>query len=104
MTGSGSDGHAGRRQGSVFLERSTYRRRRLVDALRLLPLLGIGLWAVPLLWNAQAHETPMSHAILYVFGVWLILVVAAGLMAVRVGRPQEDTEHSDEPDGPMARF
>ena len=35
---------------SVFLERETYRRRRIMDAARLLPLLGVALFALPLLW------------------------------------------------------
>lgn len=101
-----SDGGATTRrgQGPVFLERSTYRRRRLVDAMRVLPLLGVGLWTVPLLWNVQARETPMSHAVLYVFGVWLLLVIAAGIMAVTVARWQTDTDEPAEMDGSATRF
>ncbi|KAA0920273.1 hypothetical protein FLO80_03925 [Aquicoccus porphyridii] len=104
MSGTEHRAQSGRGQVSVFLERSTYRRRRLVDAMRLLPLLGVGLWAVPLLWNARARETPMSHAVLYVFGVWLLLVVAAGIMAVMIGRRNSDTGEPGEADGPAMRF
>ena len=69
----------------VFLERQTYRRRRLLDAARLLPFLGAVLFAVPLLWptsaakhtaSAQPDPLPMSHAVIYIFLAW------AGLIAL----------------------
>ncbi|MDX2484035.1 MAG: hypothetical protein QNK42_10310 [Pseudodonghicola sp.] len=66
---------------SVFLERQSYRRRRLTDAARLLPALGILLYAVPLLWPAAddtggAEPMPTSGAILYIFLVWALLILA----------------------------
>lgn len=70
----------------VFLERATYRRRRLIDAIRLIPVLGGLLWAVPVLWGLG--ETPSSVALLYIFGVWLGLVIGAALLSralVRAG-------------------
>ena len=67
----------------VFLERGSYRRRRMMDALRFLPILGILLWMVPMLWPTPA-EVPepvdtiaMSTAVVYVFAVWCALIVAA---------------------------
>jgi nitrate reductase gamma subunit len=67
----------------VFLERQSYRRRRIMDAARLLPLIGAALLAVPLLWAnpdaGTAEAVPMSHAIVYVFGVWAgLIVLSAG--------------------------
>lgn len=103
MSGSEQTGPSRHGQVSVFLERSTYRRRRLIDAMRLLPLLGLGMWFLPLLWNAQASETPMSHAVLYVFGVWLFLVVVAGIMAVLIARRNSDADEPAEADGPATR-
>ncbi|MEX3315070.1 hypothetical protein [Sulfitobacter sp. PS-8MA] len=70
----------------IFLEKRSYRRRRMMDAVRLLPFLGLLLWMVPLLWpvpepTAPAAETapgmPMSAALRYLFGVWLLLILAS---------------------------
>lgn len=64
----------------VFLERQSYRRRRLADAARLLPLFGALLFAVPLLWPGTdtADRMPTSAATMYIFSIWagLILVNA----------------------------
>jgi len=66
----------------VFLERSSYRRRRMMDALRLLPVLGLLLWMVPILWPTAADDPAtteaisMSTAVVYVFSVWCALIVA----------------------------
>jgi hypothetical protein len=73
-----------RRRGPVFLERATYRQRRLVDAARLLPLLGVFLWAMPLLWGTGGTAT--SAAILYIFAAWLGLVIGAAALALGLGR------------------
>lgn len=89
---------------ALFLERRSYRQRRLMDALRLLPLLGAVLWAVPLLWGqpetasgmAKGAEVsggvPTSRAMLYVFGVWAILAVLALLLSLRLDRSVDNTD------------
>jgi len=77
----------------MFLARANYRYRRMTDAVRLLPLTGALLWSVPLLWTRG--ETTSSVAFLYVFGVWLVLVVLAGLLARRLGRGGWSDEQSD---------
>lgn len=74
--GAGTD----RRSPAVFLERQTYRRRRLMDAARLLPVLGALLFAVPLLWPGAedagaAAPMPTSRAIRYIFLVWALLIL-----------------------------
>lgn len=67
----------------VFLERRSYRRRRMMDALRLLPVLGVLLWMLPLAWPTPSAGpvTPdamaMSTAMIYVFAVWLLLIALA---------------------------
>lgn len=80
MTGLGQEGEADQRSPSVFLERQSYRRRRLMDAARLMPVLGALLFAVPLLWPAAgdpggAAPMPTSGAILYIFTVWAVLIL-----------------------------
>ncbi|MGI3168463.1 hypothetical protein ACRARG_04880 [Pseudooceanicola sp. C21-150M6] len=85
MTGGGQDKAPPptRRQGTLFLEKGSYRQRRLADAARLLPVLGAVLLAIPLLWpEGEAEGAPAtSTAIIYVFGVWFLLVGAAVLLA-----------------------
>ncbi len=74
---------------SIFLERETYRRRRIMDAARLLPILGLALFAIPLLWPtpdeaaAAGEAIPMSAAVLYIFGVWASLIVLAFLFGLK---------------------
>ncbi len=82
---------------NLFLERETYRRRRLLDAARVLPVLGIALWLVPLLWpEAPEDGVPMSVALVYVFGVWALLILCAFLFGLKVR-----TRHGE--DAPVPR-
>lgn len=77
----------------VFLEPQSYRRRRLMDAARLLPLLGAALFAVPLLWpgpkgvNTGENDglVAMSDAITYIFVVWAALIAASVMFGIGVG-------------------
>ncbi|MBO6899197.1 MAG: hypothetical protein JJ868_17650 [Shimia sp.] len=66
-----------------FLERQSYRRRRLIDTIRMLPVIGAVLWAVPLLWRQSEDSGTVltSDAIIYIFLVWLLLVVGGGWLA-----------------------
>ncbi|WP_283967644.1 hypothetical protein [Tritonibacter sp. AK171] len=93
-----------------FVERRTYRRRRLMDIARLAPLIGALLFLVPLLWPEQhlsegrGHDagSSMSTAMIYIFGVWIGLIlfsvafsVAVRLWAVHwtgVGAPTETAD------------
>jgi hypothetical protein len=86
---------------AVFLEHQSYRRRRLMDGARLLPLLGAGLFAVPLLWPKAkiAGESDglvaMSDAITYVFVVWGALIGVSALFGFGVrywARPDTSSE------------
>lgn len=68
---------------TLFLERRSYRRRRVMDALRLLPIVGLLLWLFPVFWpNAKdGPDAPasvsMSGAVTYVFLVWVVLILSA---------------------------
>ncbi|OWU85291.1 hypothetical protein ATO6_09750 [Oceanicola sp. 22II-s10i] len=74
--------------GPLFYERRTYRRRRLADLSRLLPVAGLILMLVPLFWGDSSGSTvPMSLAILYIFGLWFALVIAGALLSLN--RPEE---------------
>ncbi|MEJ1992256.1 MAG: hypothetical protein P8X50_11270, partial [Maritimibacter sp.] len=60
----------------IFLGRDTYRRRRLIDALRFLPIVGFLLFLSPLLGGGDASE-PRSTAlgVMFLFSVWFGLIV-----------------------------
>ena len=68
----------------VFLERRGYRQRRMMDAIRLLPPVGLLLWLLPTLWAANGSDgvepVRMSQAIVYVVGVWVCLILCAGTL------------------------
>ena len=66
----------------VYLERRRYRTRRIIEALKVLPVLGIILFGVPLLWSEGVKT---SDAMIYFFSVWLALVFAAVWLARRLG-------------------
>ncbi|MEM9576593.1 MAG: hypothetical protein AAF999_06235 [Pseudomonadota bacterium] len=73
----------------VFLERRNYRRRRMTDAMRLVAVLGVLLWLIPIIWpNGQDGTTdamPMSAALYYIFGVWLVLIGLAAVLTSMLG-------------------
>lgn len=77
----------------LFLARSVYRKRRLRDAARMLPIFGIVL-LMPVLWNVSAR------AWVYVFAVWLGLIVVAGLLARRLGQDGDETRRETPEDFP----
>lgn len=86
-------------QQPLYLARETYRRRRLMDAARLLPLLGVFLLALPVFWNPEQHEQPDTAGEgIYLFIVWAVLIVAAFIFA-RGLAPVVDEHAERRPDG-----
>lgn len=65
----------------LFLERRSYRRRRMMDAVRILPLLCTLLFlVVPLMWPKGETGTgslSLSTAIWYLFIVWVLAILAS---------------------------
>ena len=66
----------------VYLERRRYRTRRVIEALKVLPVLGLVLIGVPLLCTEGVKT---SEAMIYFFSVWMVLVLAAIWLARRLG-------------------
>jgi len=66
----------------LYLARDSFRRRRAMDAARLLPFVGIFLFALPMLWGtAEDPGAATAREGLYLFAVWAGLILAAGLLA-----------------------
>lgn len=79
----------------VFLERRTYRRRRMMDAARMAPVLALMLWLIPLFWPQTGAETVTSAAALsYIFGVW------AGFIVLSLVLSRLLAKDADEPPDP----
>lgn len=64
---------------TTFLARATYRRRRLIDALRALPALGAFAFFLPLL-GASTMARSTAWAGIYLFAAWFALIVATALL------------------------
>lgn len=62
------------RERPLFLARRSYRRRRMMDAARLLPVLGAALVLVPLYWRPAPGTAETG---LYLFALWTGLILAA---------------------------
>ncbi|PTQ68870.1 hypothetical protein [Celeribacter persicus] len=85
------------RRGPLYLARASYRRRRLIDALRLLPFLMFGLWLLPLLWGGEGTDRPVgagARAFLHVFVVWALGIAAAALLTRRLARAETAPERA----------
>jgi uncharacterized membrane protein len=78
----------------LFLARAPYRRRRLRDAARLLPVLGLFLLMLPLLWTPDAQMALSSGDVIYFFVVWVILIALAAVFAsgLRGGEGADEDE------------
>lgn len=76
-------------QPRLFLERRSYQRRRLIDALRMLPFLGVLLWFVPLVW-ARASDAgggggvSVVTASIFIFAVWAALATLSAVLVSRL--------------------
>jgi hypothetical protein len=83
---------------SVFLARRSYRRRRMADAARLLPLAGGILFCVPLVWKGAEAGARTVNAMIYVFGLWVLLVVVSALISRHL-RHDDDERDGEEGGG-----
>jgi hypothetical protein len=62
----------------LFLAREGYRRRRLADMARLLPIVGLALFLLPLL---DASDGLSAGMLVYLFVAWALLILASGILA-----------------------
>lgn len=74
-------------RGPEFLARESYRIRRLMDAARFLPALGLVLLLLPLMRAAPEGEAAsIATETVYLFAVWIGLIAAAFLMSLGLRR------------------
>lgn len=82
----------------LFLARAVYRIRRLRDAARLLPVVGLFLMLMPLLWGGtdgsgngggNGGGIGGGGAVVFVFVVWALLIAGAALLAPALEQPDE---------------
>ncbi|MFB2594998.1 hypothetical protein ACEYYB_09110 [Paracoccus sp. p4-l81] len=85
-----------------FLARRAYRLRRMMDAARLVPVLGALAVILPVFHAGHHPQHPMwfGRGLALMLGVWLVMVLAAAVIG-RVLAPAigatEDPVGSDEP-------
>jgi len=91
-----------RRGEPLFLERQSYRRRRMMDLARLLPVLGLFAFMLPLLGGPEGISRTAANLV-YFFLAWFALIVMAWALARRLcreglgGEPDEGREGGDRP-------
>ena len=85
-------------RGPLYLARMSYRQRRLRDAACMLPVAGAILWLLPVLYLAPST----GLTVIYLFGIWFILILAAHMLARRMdGAADEDAPvQRDRDSGP----
>jgi hypothetical protein len=87
----------------LFLARRSYRRRRMMDAVRVLPLFGTVLLMIPLLWRpAETTEADTAHGVVYLFAIWALLIVSAFGLARGLAPALLVDEEPVGPDGSAA--
>lgn len=81
----------------LFLARAPYKRRRLRDAARLLPVLGALLLLLPLLWTPEVEVALRGADVVYFFLVWAGLILAAAVFApgLRAGDNEAAEDEED---------
>ncbi len=78
----------------IFLERESYRRRRLGDAAKLSPVLGFVLFLVPSLWAGKGST---AGGLVFLFTVWAFLIVSMFMLSRRLSET-ESKDTGSEPD------
>lgn len=84
----------------TFVARRSYRRRRLRDAARLLPILGAFLFWLPLLWGDAKSDLRMTGGdLIYLFVVWAALVLGAAALSRGLTAGEGDDPAGGESEG-----
>lgn len=81
----------------LFLAPPSYRRRRLIDAARLLPVFAAFLVIVPPILQSGGGAGGVSGALIYVFGLWALVLLAAAVISRAMTRDSVDlSDHAPD--------
>ncbi len=84
-----------------FLARETYRMRRLMDAARFLPVLGVVLVLLPLMRHSpQTEAPPTASEGVYLFLVWFGLIAGSFLLSRGLRRTLDIPKRQPRPSAP----
>lgn len=72
---------------ATFFARQTYRRRRLMDAARMVPIFGIALFLLPTVWVTVDRPASTGAGFVYLFAVWVLLILLGRIIARRIMEP-----------------
>jgi hypothetical protein len=78
----------------LFLARQSYRRRRLSDAAKVLPLVGLGFFLMPILW---AGSGTTSGGLIFIFTVWGVLIGVIAILSPRLSDSEPEQEAPADP-------
>lgn len=93
----------------LFLERASFRRRRLGDAARVLPVAALLLLLLPVWWLPGAFAS--AEAVIWIFVFWAVLIVLIWLLhraliraeaAIGTADPRAETAPHEQQDPPDA--
>lgn len=87
----------------IFLQRHSYRQRRLVDTARAIPAFGAVMFFIPLTWSLDAEgDGNLAARGIYLFVVWILLVLITAFVSVRLQKrfaaPEATNEHETKDD------
>lgn len=84
----------------LFLAPAGYRRRRLLDAARVLPLFGAVFVLLPVLWGRDGDAgRATAHDGIYLFLVWLGVILGAAFLSRPLAAETDDpTPEAEEED------
>lgn len=77
----------------LFLERSSYRRRRLGDAARILPVVALLLLVLPVWWFPE--QVSLTGGALWLFGLWATLIVLIAALHLALGRADHAAQQAE---------
>ena len=80
----------------LFLARAVYRKRRLRDAARLLPVLGLFLLLMPGLWTAGPAKPSLGGDWVYSLVVWAGLIAGAACLAPGLATSEQGTDEDGQ--------
>jgi hypothetical protein len=78
---------------TLFFENKIYRRNRLIDAARMLPVFGFFLFVMPAIFIVGSAPTATRWVFLFV--VWVVLIFAAALISHAIKRSALDAGTQD---------